>query len=132
MKKDFIFTSESVTEGHPDKLCDQISDAIVDQFLQQDPYARVIAECAVATAIVFIAARFYANASVDISALARNVINQIGYDQQGFNGRSCSIITNLKEKEDREGAHFDEKNPIRRGDGSHPDQESGDPFWFRL
>ncbi len=109
MKKDFIFTSESVTEGHPDKLCDQISDAIVDQFLQQDPYARIIAECAVATAIVFIAARFYANASVDVSAVARNVINQIGYDQQGFNGRSCSIITNLKEKEFREGAHFDER-----------------------
>ena len=84
MKKDFIFTSESVTEGHPDKLCDQISDAIVDHFLQQDPYARVIAECAVATAIVFIAARFYGNASVDFSALARNVINQIGYDQQGL------------------------------------------------
>ncbi|MGC1403169.1 MAG: methionine adenosyltransferase [Thermodesulfobacteriota bacterium] len=109
MRKDFIFTSESVTEGHPDKLCDQISDAIVDQFLQQDPYARIIAECAVATAIVFIAARFYANASVDVSAVARNVINQIGYDQQGFNGRSCSIITNLKEKEFREGAHFDER-----------------------
>jgi S-adenosylmethionine synthetase len=110
MKKNFIFTSESVTEGHPDKLCDQISDAIVDHFLQQDPYARIIAECAVSTAIVFIAARFYANASVDISALARNVINQIGYNQQGFNGRSCSIITNLKEKEYREGTQFDEKN----------------------
>jgi S-adenosylmethionine synthetase len=109
MKKDFIFTSESVTEGHPDKLCDQISDAIVDQFLQQDPQARVIAECAVATAIVFIAARFKAQASVDFSSLARNVINQIGYDQQGFNGRSCSIITSLKEIENENGSHFDEK-----------------------
>ena len=53
-----MFTSESVTEGHPDKLCDLISDAIVDHFLQKDPFARVIAECAVSTAIVFIAARF--------------------------------------------------------------------------
>ncbi len=109
MKKDFIFTSESVTEGHPDKLCDQISDAIVDQFLQQDPYARVIAECAVATAIVFIAARFNADASVDFSALARNVINQIGYNQQGFNGRSCSIVTSLKEMNLRNESRFDER-----------------------
>ena len=109
MKKNFIFTSESVTEGHPDKLCDQISDAIVDQFLQQDPYARVIAECAVATAIVFIAARFNAEASVDFSALARSVINQIGYNQQGFNGRSCSIITSLKEMDVQNGYRFDER-----------------------
>lgn len=109
MKKNFIFTSESVTEGHPDKLCDQISDAIVDHFFQQDPYAQVIAECAVATAIVFIAARFNADASVDISALARNVINQIGYDQQGFNGRSCSIVTSLKEMDNPKGSRFDEK-----------------------
>jgi len=109
MKKDFIFTSESVTEGHPDKLCDQISDAIVDHFLQQDPYARVIAECAVATAIVFIAARFNADASVDFAALARSVINQIGYNQQGFNGRSCSIVTSLKEMDIRNESRFDEK-----------------------
>ena len=110
MKKDFIFTSESVTEGHPDKLCDQISDAIVDSFLQQDPYARVIAECAVATAIVFIAARFNGNAAVDFSALARSVIHQIGYDQSGFNSRSCSIITSLKEMPDQDQSRFDEKN----------------------
>jgi S-adenosylmethionine synthetase len=58
MKKDFVFTSESVTEGHPDKLCDQVSDAIIDHFLDLDPYARVRAECAVATSILFIAARF--------------------------------------------------------------------------
>ena len=58
MKADFMFTSESVSEGHPDKLCDQISDAIVDHFLQQDPGSRAIVECAVSTAIVFIAARF--------------------------------------------------------------------------
>jgi S-adenosylmethionine synthetase len=79
MRKDFIFTSESVTEGHPDKLCDQISDAIVDHFLRQDPAAAIIAECGMATAIVFIAARFAANASVDIPNVARQVITQIGY-----------------------------------------------------
>jgi S-adenosylmethionine synthetase len=62
-----MFTSESVTEGHPDKLCDQISDAIVDHFLKQDPYARVRAECAISSAIIFIAARFASSAKVDFA-----------------------------------------------------------------
>jgi S-adenosylmethionine synthetase len=97
MRKDFMFTSESVTEGHPDKLCDQISDAIVDRFLQQDPAAAVIAECGVATAIVFIAARFASHASVDIPTVARQVITQIGYEQPEFNGKTCSVVTSLKE-----------------------------------
>jgi S-adenosylmethionine synthetase len=98
MKKDFIFTSESVTEGHPDKLCDQISDAIVDHFLQRDPYSRVIAECAVSTAILFIAARFSSNATVDFPTVARQVINQIGYEASAFNAQTCSILTSLINK----------------------------------
>ena len=65
MKEDFIFTSESVTEGHPDKLCDLISDAIVDHFLQQNPLSMIIAECAVSTSIIFIAARFVSNVIAD-------------------------------------------------------------------
>jgi len=109
MKRDFIFTSESVTEGHPDKLCDQISDAIVDHFLQQDPYSRVIAECAVSTAIIFIAARFESSAIVDFPYIARQVINQIGYDQHSFNARTCSIITSLKELPHDESCYFDER-----------------------
>src|SRR5271169_4470900 len=110
MKKDFIFTSESVTEGHPDKLCDQISDALVDHFLQQDPFSRVIAECAVSTAIIFIAARFSSDASVDFPNIARQVINQIGYDQQAFNAKTCSIVTSLKELPSEENRSFDERN----------------------
>lgn len=109
MKKDFMFTSESVTEGHPDKLCDQISDALVDHFLQQDPFSRVIAECAVATSIVFIAARFASNASVDFPNIARQVISRIGYDQHAFNGKTCSILTSLKELPDEEYCCFDER-----------------------
>ncbi|HUK55849.1 MAG TPA: methionine adenosyltransferase [Nitrospiria bacterium] len=97
MKEDFMFTSESVTEGHPDKLCDQISDAIVDRFLQQDPFSRVIAECAVSTAIVFVAARFHAKASVDFATVAREIINGVGYEHHAFNGRTCSIVTSLAE-----------------------------------
>jgi S-adenosylmethionine synthetase len=97
MREDFMFTSESVTEGHPDKLCDQISDAIVDRFLQQDPLSSVIAECAVSTAIVFLAARFRSKASVDFATVAREVIGAIGYDHHAFNARTCSIVTSLAE-----------------------------------
>lgn len=109
MRKDFLFTSESVTEGHPDKLCDQISDAILDHFLQQDPQSALIAECAVATGIVFIAARFASQASVDVPNTARQVIAQIGYDQPVFNAKTCSIVTSLKELPDEERPAFDER-----------------------
>ncbi len=109
MKKDFMFTSESVTEGHPDKLCDQISDAVVDHFLQQDPYSRVIAECAVSTSILFIAARFCSTAVVDFPNVARQVINLIGYDQPEFNGKTCSIVTSLKELPEDRASFFNEK-----------------------
>ncbi|AFY76428.1 MAG: methionine adenosyltransferase [Hydrococcus sp. C42_A2020_068] len=110
MKKDFMFTSESVTEGHPDKLCDQISDAIVDRFLQQDPYARIVTECAVATGIVFIAARFEPNANVDFPNVARQVIDQVGYAQKDFNAKTCSILTSLTEFKREQDRFFDEKN----------------------
>jgi S-adenosylmethionine synthetase len=110
MKKDFMFISESVTEGHPDKLCDQISDAIVDHFLQTDPFSRVITECAVSTAIVFLAARFESDATIDFPNIARQVINQIGYEQHSFNGKTCSIVTSLKELPQDESRFFDEND----------------------
>lgn len=110
MHKDFMFTSESVTEGHPDKLCDQISDAILDRFLQQDPYSALIAECAVATGILFIAARFASHASVDMPNVARQVIAQVGYDQPAFNAKTCSIVTSLRELPEGERRAFDERD----------------------
>ena len=109
MKADFMFTSESVTEGHPDKLCDQISDAVVDHILQREPSSRVIAECAVSTAIVFIAARFSTNASIDFANIARQVINQVGYADHSFNAKTCSILTSLKELPAEESDSFDER-----------------------
>ncbi|MBG1245333.1 methionine adenosyltransferase [Nostoc sp. NZL] len=110
MKKDFMFTSESVTEGHPDKLCDQISDAIVDRFLQQDPYARIITECAVSTGIVFIAARFQPNTNnVDFTNVARQIIEKVGYDKKEFNAKTCSILTSLRELPPSKYHLFDEK-----------------------
>jgi S-adenosylmethionine synthetase len=104
-----MFTSESVTAGHPDKLCDQISDAIIDQFLIQDPYARVRAECAVSSAVIFIAARFASTAKVDLSRAARKVIKRIGYDQPDFNANICSILSTPKELEIDERSRFDER-----------------------
>ena len=80
MKHNFMFTSESVTEGHPDKLCDQISDAIVDAFLAADPHSKVVAECAASTGILFLAARFVSQATLDIAEVARRTVHQIGYE----------------------------------------------------
>lgn len=97
MKRDFMFTSESVTEGHPDKLCDVISDAVLDRFLQQDPFSRAIIECAVSSGILFIAARFASQAHVDIPDVARQIISQVGYDRQDFNARDCTILTSFTE-----------------------------------
>lgn len=97
MTPDFMLTSESVTIGHPDKLCDQVSDAIVDRFLEQDPFARIRAECAVAKGIVFIAARHAAKARVDMPEVARQVIKQAGYTEDGFDAKHCTIMTSLSE-----------------------------------
>ena len=109
MKKDFMFISESVSPGHPDKLCDQISDAIVDQFLRRDPYSRVVAECGVATAIVFIAARFESDAMVDFPKIARQVIKQVGYEQPSFSAKTCSIVTSLQEIPSTNHHYLDER-----------------------
>ena len=97
MADDFIFTSGSLTEGHPDKLCDKISDALVDHFLAEDPLASVNAECAVATGILFLALRFAGGVTPDVAAVAREAIRKAGYTQGGFQARSCSIMTSLAE-----------------------------------
>ncbi|MFZ5453483.1 MAG: methionine adenosyltransferase [Thermodesulfobacteriota bacterium] len=108
MKKNFMFTSESVTEGHPDKVCDQISDAIVDHFLAQDPYARVRAECAVSTSILFIAARFASEVKADIPTLARKVISQLGYRRPDFDPQTCSVLTSFQEYPPAADLYFNE------------------------
>lgn len=95
MSSEYIFTSESVTAGHPDKLCDQISDAIVGRLLRRDRVAKVIAECATSAGIVFVSLRFLSEASVDISTVARSVIRSVGYDHELFNPRTCAIMTSV-------------------------------------
>lgn len=97
MSADMIFTSQSVTPGHPDKLCDQISDAAVDALLREDETARAVVECALATGVLFLAARYAADARVDLPSLARKVIMDAGYVSDGFDARNCSILTSLTE-----------------------------------
>lgn len=108
MKRDFIHTSESVTEGHPDKMCDQISDAIIDRFFERDIHARVVAECAVSLSVVFIAARFASEVKVDFPNVARKVIRRIGYVDPSFDFQTCSILTSLKEMTPDQRYSFDE------------------------
>jgi S-adenosylmethionine synthetase len=95
MSHSSVFVSDSVTRGHPDKLCDQISDAIVDRFLMQDPFARVDAECAVATGILFLAVHHNAEVEVDITQAARDVVHDVGYDAPEFDPDRCTILTTL-------------------------------------
>ena len=99
MARRTIFSSESVTRGHPDKICDQISDAIVDGFLYLDPDAEVAAECAVATGLVFLAVNAASSVSVDITEVARRTIADIGYTKlQGFDPDGCSVITSVSHR----------------------------------
>ena len=98
MKK--LFTSESVTEGHPDKICDQVSDAVLDAILAQDPNAHVACECATKTGFLMIFGEASGNFDVDYEAIAREVICGIGYDSDDkcFNGNTCRIIVHMEEQ----------------------------------
>ncbi len=92
-----LFTSESVTEGHPDKVCDQISDAVLDAILQQDKNAHVACETTVTTGMVHVMGEISTECYVDIAGIAREVINGIGYDNPGcgFNGNTCAVLTSI-------------------------------------
>jgi S-adenosylmethionine synthetase len=94
-----IFSSESVTRGHPDKICDQLADAIIDAFLLQDPAAEVAAEAAISTGLVFLAVNSVAHASVDVTRITRDVIADIGYtSESGFDPDTCSVVTSVSHR----------------------------------
>ena len=96
----YLFTSESVTEGHPDKICDQVSDAVLDAILTQDPDARVACETTCSTGLVHIMGEITTQCYVDIAGVARNVIRDIGYTRAkyGFDADTCAVITNIDEQ----------------------------------
>lgn len=99
--KNFLFTSESVTEGHPDKVCDQISDAILDEFLTKDPKSRVAAETTVTTGMALVCGEITSNCYVDIPQVVRNTIKNIGYHGEeggGFDSKTCAVLTSIDEQ----------------------------------
>lgn len=101
MAKRRLFTSESVTEGHPDKICDQISDAVLDAFLEKDPNARVACEVAVTTGLVLVAGEISSQAPyIDIPGLVRNTIKEIGYvnAEYGFDYKTCAVLSSIDEQ----------------------------------
>ena len=95
-----LFTSESVTEGHPDKICDQISDAVLDALMEQDPNSRVACETAITTGLVLVMGEITTNAYVDIQKIVRETVNEIGYNRgkYGFDAYTCGVITAIDEQ----------------------------------
>ena len=95
-----LFTSESVTEGHPDKICDQISDAVLDAIIAKDPQARVACETTATTGLIHVMGEITTSCYVDIPRIARQVVNEIGYDRAkfGFDGNTCAVITSIDEQ----------------------------------
>ena len=96
----YMLTSESVTEGHPDKLCDQISDSVLDTILGKDPYARVACEVATTTGLVFVLGEITTDCYVDIPQVVRNVIRDAGYTkpEYGFDYQSCGVMVSITEQ----------------------------------
>ena len=100
MARHYLFTSESVTEGHPDKICDQISDAVLDAILEQDPQGRVACETTACTGLIHVMGEITTNCYVDIAHIAREVVRDIGYDRgkYGFDCDTCAVITSIDEQ----------------------------------
>lgn len=126
-----LFTSESVTEGHPDKVCDQISDAILDKILSQDPNGRVAAECTVTTGLVMVVGEINTTAQIDVAEVVRKTVAEIGYEGErggGFDARTCAVLVSLdkqspdiaggvdKALEKRDDSSSDEFDQIGAGD----------------
>ncbi len=97
---EFLFTSESVSEGHPDKMCDQISDGVLDAVLREDPYGRVACETLVNTGLVVVSGEISTDVYIDIPAIVRETINEIGYNDgaMGFDGNSCAVLSAIDEQ----------------------------------
>ncbi len=122
----FFFTSESVTEGHPDKICDQISDAVLDAIIADDPDARVACEVGVTTGLVVVMGEITTSTYVDIATLARNVIRDIGYTRAkyGFDADTCGVIVSIKEQSPDIALGVDRALEAKTGEMSDEDIEA--------
>jgi len=120
--KDYLFTSESVSEGHPDKVADQISDGILDALLTEDKHSRVACETLVKTGLVVIAGEITSKAHIDYAKVAREVIADIGYNESdlGFDAKSCGVIVSIDQQSS------DISMGVSEGQGLHQEQGAGD------
>ena len=118
----FLFTSESVTEGHPDKIADQISDGVLDAIFAQDPYGRVACESLVTTGLILVAGEITTTASVDFQKVVRDVVRTVGYTnaEYGFDAETCSVLTAVHEQSP------DIAQGVLEGQGLHAEQGAGD------
>ncbi len=120
--KDFLFTSESVSEGHPDKMCDQISDAVLDALLAEDPESRVALESLAKTGLIVLAGEITSRAHPDFVSLARRVALEVGYDsiESGFDGKTCAVLMAIEPQSP------DISRGVTEGEGLHKEQGAGD------
>jgi len=120
----YLFTSESVTEGHPDKICDQISDAVLDAILEQDPQGRVACETCVTTGLVMVMGEISTNCYVDIPKIARSVIEEIGYTRAkfGFDCNTCAVITSIDEQSSDIALGVDNAAEKKSGESENEDE----------
>ncbi len=123
----YLFTSESVTEGHPDKICDQISDAILDAIMAEDPMGRVACETTVTTGIVYVMGEITTDCYVDIPKLVRDVVRDIGYDRAkyGFDCDTCAVLTSIKEQSADIALGVDNSFERKQGDRQDSDLQNG-------
>ncbi len=131
MPNNYSFTSESVTEGHPDKMADQISDSILDAILEQDPMSRVACETLVTTGLAMVAGEITTKAYVDIPSVVRDTINGIGYDREsfGFDGNTCGVMVSIDEQSPDIAQGVDDSEEVRSGASEEDDldkQGAGD------
>src|ERR1700692_1888431 len=120
--KDFLFTSESVSEGHPDKMCDQISDAVLDALLKEDPNSRVALETLAKTGLIVLAGEITSRAKPDYVKIARQTALEIGYNSSevGFDGNMCAVLTAIEPQS------ADISQGVTEGEGLHKEQGAGD------
>src|SRR5262245_3368953 len=120
--RDFLFTSESVTEGHPDKLCDQVSDAVLDAIIAQDPSCRVACETLTKTGFIIVAGEITTSAVIDTPAIVRETVKQIGYtdSSMGFDYHTCGVLVSLDKQSP------DISQGVTEGEGLFKEQGAGD------
>ena len=120
-----LFTSESVTEGHPDKICDQISDAVLDALLEQDPMSRVACETAITTGLVLVMGEITTSAYVDIQKIVRDTVDEIGYNRgkYGFDAHTCGVITAIDEQSTDIAMGVD--NSLEKKENGNDEEENG-------